>query len=298
MKKLIKTLAIIGTLCNMSFAEAETPIDADQHPVRGSITLKTTGETYNTDYAEGDVMATPKVTTQVGDNEIKYTGTFRKATNTDGETTDLQTIAHNVTIDNGIWDWTFGRTSLREFGGTTATVGFDNYMAGKGMTRTFTGAFVGYQPLDVVFGIGSSDTTLSPSHWDMLMASWHHHFENGWGIQANIAATEDHVEKAGLAVEYKPTDDISLLADGVYGKTETSGMLLANLQLWDKAKLFAGGEVTAPDEGKTTGKLICGVETQFGHGLIGTAAVQHDFADNDKTKVVLGVKLKGVKDLF
>ena len=298
MKKLIRTLAIVGTLCNMPFAQAGTPADADQRPTRGSITLRTTGETHNEDYAEGDVMVTPKLTTEVGDTELKYTGNFRKATNTDGETTELQTITHKVSADNGTWGLTLGRSSIREFGDASTTVGFDNYMAGKGMTRTFTGAIADYHPLDLTLGIVSSDTTMSPAHWDMLLTSWHHHFAGGWGVQFNIASTKGHVEKAGLALEWHPTDDIRVLADTVYTRSQTSGMLLANLQLAEKIKLFGGAEITVPEHGEKTGKLLAGLEGDLGHGFTATTAVQHDFAEHDDTKLVFGFKFKGDRDLF
>ena len=297
MRKLIRMLAITGAMFNMSFAHAqpENQTPAKHH---AEITVKTTGESHNDDYAEADVILTPKATVQLGDAVATYTGTFRKLTNTDGKTGDWQTWGHKVNLADDTWDLTFGRTSFRKFTGTTTSVGLDNDATGKGLSRTFTGGFVGYKPYDLTLGVAATDGVIDPAHWDMLLGTWSHRFDDVLGVQVMAGITEDHLEKAGLAIEYKPTDNFSVLLDGVYGRAKSVGMLSANLKLSDDVKLFAGSEVVIPDKGHTTGALIGGIEGNLSHGLSVIGAVQQDLNHEHETKAVLGFKLNATRDLL
>lgn len=296
-RKILELLVIISTLWHLNVAEAQVPAEMERS-AHASITLRTTGETHNEDYAEGDVMLMPSASAQMGKAKLNYDGVFRKTANTDGEVGDLQTFVHKMGIANDEWALTLGRNSLREFGGTTTTVGFDNYMSGKGLSRTFTGAFVGHQPSHLTLGIVSSDTEIGPSHWDMLMGSWSHRFDDRFGIQIHGAATQDHLEKAGLAVEWKPTDRVSLLADAVYGRDGTSAMVAGNYNLLERIKLFAGAEVTAPSDSTATGKVVAGAEGDLGHGFKAVGAVQQDISSDGQTTAVLGFKFLGTRRLF
>lgn len=297
MNKLMRLLAIMGALTCGKIVIAETE-GKTNHVPHASITMDARTEAQNDDYAEADVLLTPKVIEKVGDTEVKYSGTFRKLTNTDGETKDLQTITHNVKVNNGAWNLALGRTGFRTFGDTTATVDFDNAMAGKGLTRIFTGAFVGYEPTGLTVGIASSDTEMSLRHWDMLMASWSHHFSDSLGFQVHAAATEDAVEKAGLALECKPTDNIRLLADSVYSKTGTTVMLGANVGLTEKLKLFAAAEITKPEEGETMSRVLTGVEGNLGNGFKAIGAVEQGISSDGSTKAIFGLKFNGSRDLL
>ena len=299
MKKLARTLAILGTLINVSVAVAQ-PQKTEQN-TQASIALRSTGETHNADYAEGDVILAPKVSTQIGPAQVNYTGIFRRTANTDGETSDLQTFVNKVGVANDTWNLQLGRCSFRQFGDVSTTDNFDNDMSAKGMGRSFTGAFVGYLPVNLTLGVCSSDGEMKWDHGDMLMTSWSHCFDEHLGFQLHGAVTEDHLEKAGLAVEYKPTDSVSLLADAVYSRSGTSTMLLGNFQASENVKLFAGAEVTDSRDDGTSGKAVVGLEGKLGHGFNAVGAVQQSFSSDssdNNTTVVLGLRFNASRSLF
>ncbi|MBQ4471998.1 MAG: hypothetical protein II942_01970 [Alphaproteobacteria bacterium] len=295
-KQLIRMLAIAGAIFNLSITQghAEEQVPQKAH---ATISVNANGEAHNADYAEAEVLVTPKATAQIRDAVATYTGTFRKLTKSDGTTDDWQTYAHKVSVADDTWNLTFGRHSLRKFGGTTTATGFDNAIAGT-LGRTFTGGFVGYKPYDLTIGLAATDGVIDPGHWNMLLASWSHRFDDVLGVHVFTGITKDHVEKAGLAIEYKPTDNFQVLLDGVYGKSKSVGLLAANYKLSDDVKLFAGSEVTIPDKGRTTGSLIGGVEGHLGHGIKLVGAVQQDLGHEHETKAVFGFKFNGGRDLL
>ncbi len=297
MKKLMRMLAILGAVYNFSAIAAETAQTKPEQDTQASINLKTTAEVRGDDFAEGDIQLTPKITTKVGDADVTYTGLFRKETNTDGETTELQTIFHKLCFGDDTWGLDLGRVNFREFSDETATVNFDNCMAGKGVSRIFTGAFAEYKPWDLAIGAAASDGEISPAHLDMIMASWSHRFDDKLGVQLHTAVGHDEVKKAGIAVEYKPTENVGILADVIYSPTETTGMLLGNYKLTDKIKLFAGGNVTDPDGKDATGRAIIGGEADIGHDFKLFGGVDQTIGSDHNTKVIIGFKCNGVKEL-
>ena len=294
--KTIRMLAIISMLANVPDITAETTRPERTNDAK--VVFMANGETHNQDYAEGEMYVAPEATTKIGDSTLQYKGMFREAADSDGGQTGLQTITHTVSASNDDWDLTLGRKGMRSFGGTTTTVGFDNYMAGKGFTRNFTGTFATYKPWGITAGVASTDTTMSPSHWDMLVGSWSHRFDDCVGVQTHLAATEDHVEKAGLAVEWKTNDRLSLLMDCVYGRSSSSALIAADFQASKDIMLFAGAEATMPKDDDATGKIVAGVEGNLGHGCKAVGAVEQGVGPDSDTKVVLGFKFKNTKDLL
>ena len=290
--KLIQRLALIGAFWAASITQGkdETSIGG-LLKTYGDVTVKAMAETHNTDYAEGEMQVVPKAAASVGDTKVNYNGLFRRATNTDGETTELQTIAHNVNIGNSTSSLTIGRKGIREFGGVTTTTGFDNATAGECMNRSFTGVLFEHQPSHLIFGVVASDAKLHLSHLDTLLCSWSHRFDDILGIQLHLAVNDDiEIEKAGFAIEWKPVDRLSILADAIYKQNGVSGLLAANYNVSERTKLFAGTLITDPHDGDTTGKAIAGVESNLGHGFNAVSAVQQDFIHEGNTTFILGLK--------
>lgn len=299
---LLHYLAIFSAMWGMHTAAVQSAHAEDASAAKAHATLaaRATAEAHNTDYVECDGMLMPKAVADIGGVDLKYSGVFRRTANSDGERSKLQTFVNKVGVESDNWDFEVGRSNLRQFANETSTVGFDNYTSAK-LSRTFTGAFATHKPSNVTLGLCASDTAFGPSHVDEVLGSWSHRFGDQLGAQIHLAATLDCLEKAGLAVEWSPTDRASLLADAVYSKTGTSGMLLGNYQASDRVKLFAGGEVTAPCDSGATGKFVAGLEGDLGHGVKAIGAVQHDCSfhhGGDETMAVLGIKVNGNKTLF
>ncbi len=299
MNKLIAKLALIGALIGFSIADAATIPEAEHTP-HAAITARVTGETHDEDYAEGDVMLMPKVTAPVGDAEVRYNGVFRKTTNSEGETSDWATFVNKLTLSGDTWDFVLGRDSWRQFGGTTTTVGFDNFMSGKGLSRSFTGYDVTYKPWGLRLGVVASNGEIDWEDLDTGVISWSQEFADCVGVQIHMAATEDHlVEKAGLAIEWRPTDSLRILSDTVYGQaTGTSSLLACNVQLTPAMKLFAGAEVNAPCDDSATGRAVLGAEGDLGHGFKVIGGLQQGILNESETTAILGFIYKGDYTLF
>ena len=295
-KQLVRMLAVLGAMWNFHVTAIETPTEPERD-THAMVTLKTTGEARTHDLAEQDVQVTPKIVTKVGDTDVTYTGLFRKETNTDGKTSDLQTIFHKLCVGDDTLGLDLGRVSFRKLSDETSTVNFDNCMAGKGVSRTFTGAFAEYKPWDLALGVAAEDGEISPAHWDMMMASWNHRFDDQLGVQVHAAVGRDEIKKAGIAVEYKPTDKVGILGDVLYSPTETTGLLLGNYQLADQIKLFGGATVTDADGKDTTGRAVIGAEAGIGYGLTVYGGVDQKIGSDHDTRVAVGFKLCGSRDL-
>lgn len=291
MKKLVRMLAILGAIINLTVAKAQTPV-RERHMPEATLTLRTTAEAHNADYVEADAMLMPKAEAQIGDAQVGYAGTFRKVVDSDGHTSDLQTFVNKLSFVNDDWEVVVGRDVLRSFGGTTTTVGFDNWMSGNGLGRQYTGGFVGHHPSGLKLGLVSSDGEIGPRHLDTLMGTWSHQFDK-LGVQVHGSATEDHLEKAGLALEWRPTDRLRLLADGVYTRNGTAAMLAGNFALTDNVTLFAGSGVNAPENDSATTRFVVGAEGNLGHGFKAIGAVEHEESSEPDTRVVVGVKFVG-----
>jgi len=300
-KKMLITLAAIALLFSVTMTSASSLQEAEMRAAHASLSLRTAAEVHNFDHVEGDAIVSPSASTEIGDTKLSYAGTFRKTADSEGNRSDLQTFVHKAGIETEDWRFEAGRTSLREFGGVKTVDSFDNDMSAKGMSRNFTGVFASHRPSHLTLAVGSSDGTMSPSHWDMLTGSWHHRFGDKVGVQIHGSATKDHLEKAGLAVEVRPTDRLSLLADGVYTRNSTAAMLLANMKASDRVKLFAGAEITAPCDSTATGKVIAGVEGNLGHGFHAVGAVNQDFSfghGGEETTAILGLRFNTDRTLF
>lgn len=295
--KLLTTLAILALLYQVSVVRGS---ELDARVAQASANLRIAAETHNFDCGEGDVRVNPKGVVELGKAQVGYDALFRQALDEDGKVGDLQTIIHKLSLRGENMNLEAGRTSLRQFGNVGTVDSFDNYMAGKGMTRNFTGVFAEHKPSHLTLGVCSSDTTMSPTHWDMLAASWSPYICENLGIQVHGAATKDHLEKAGVAVSLKPTEKLALLADAVYSRDGTSAMLLGNYQANDKLKVFGGAEVTAPSDSTATGKAIAGVEGKLRRGFHAIGAVQQDFSfgkGGEETTAILGVRFSAEKAL-
>ena len=295
--KLLRTLAIMASLFYGEIIIGETEIRPD-HTTTAAMVVDSRGEAHNEDYAEADMLLTPKASTQIGEAKVDYSGTFRKVTNTDGETGDLQTITHKVNVDSDELKLKLGRDNLRKFGDTTTTVGFDNFLCGKGFNRNFTGAFLEHKPSELTLGAVSKDTEMSPGHWDMLLANWNHRFETGVGTQLHLVVTREMLERAGIAVEYRPSDKTILLLDTVYKRPETSVLLAGNFKASEDTKFFAAAELTDSHNARATGKIIAGVEKNLGHGLKATGAIEQDVLSENTTTAIIGLKFNGSMDLL
>jgi len=296
-KQLVRMLAVLGAMWNFHVIAIETPTEPDRD-TRATITLKTNAEARTHDLAEQDLQVMPKVVTKVGDTDVTYTGLFRKETNTDGKTSDLQTIFHKLCIGGEDLEMVeIGRVNFRKLLDESSTVNFDNCMAGKGVSRIFTGAFAEYKPWDLALGVAASDGEISPTHWDMIMGSWSHRFDDQLGVQVHAAVGRDEVKKAGIAVEYKPTDKVGILGDVLYSPTETTCLLLGNYQLADKIKLFGGATMTDADGKDTTARAVIGAEADVGHGLAVYGGVDQKIGSDHDTRIAVGFKLSGSRDL-
>ena len=120
-KQLVRMLAVLGAMWNFHVTAIETPTEPERD-THAMVTLKTTGEARTHDLAEQDVQVTPKIVTKVGDTDVTYTGLFRKETNTDGKTSDLQTIFHKLCVGDDTLGLDLGRVSFRKLSDETSTV--------------------------------------------------------------------------------------------------------------------------------------------------------------------------------
>ncbi len=285
-KKLIRLLAIIGTLCTCTAKADETK------ELEPAATILANSEQENLKNNHAEISILPELTWTQGEDKIGYSGIFYRSKDTDGDETEWTTTTSEIQAENEDWALDVGRTITRAYY-TPTTVNFDNKARGKGASRIYTGTILTHKETGLTLGQVAEDKRMTPSHWDSTLIGWKKELDDKWALQLQATTGPRPLTSAAATLRWQPTDGITVVAEALYKDHEKTGVLTANHNLSDNLTLFAGAQITNPQKGKTEGLATAGVNYNLGHGLQLTGAIQQELGTERGTAAMIGIKYTG-----
>ena len=172
---------------------------------------------------------------------------------------------------------------------------FDDLSVCKGTGLGFTGLHFEHKSTGLGVGVASANNQMNPNDWDTGYLTWHKDFGDTFAIQAHVGGTRSELTRAGLTAKWKPSKDITIVAEGIYKGKEMSEFLTTNYQITDNLKAFGGVAVTHPDSGKATGLATAGLDYRVPKaGLHLFAGVHQEIGGERATSAVVGVRFQGM----
>ena len=288
--KIIKLLAIIGALYGWS---AKAQENTEPQP---GLRVLTASEQAGVKKNYTEVLLQPDITCKKGDYELGYYGSFYRAKDTPGDKTDWMTLVSKIRVENDDWSLDVGRSQTRKYAGylyAPTTTGFDNLGMIKGTSRTFTGTILTHKGTGLTLGQGASDTRMTPTHWDSTLVGWAKELDDEWALHLQATGGRSPLSTLGATLRWQPTRTTTVVAEGLYWNKETTGILTANHKLTDNLTIFAGAQMTNPQQGKPDGLATAGVCYDLRWGCQLVIAAQQTLRSDSQTSAILGVKYTG-----
>lgn len=296
MKKLLRFLAVIGTLCSFT-PKASGAESQENTKAKADVTVFANAEQIDDQKTFGDLTVGPSASVEMGDYELGCAGMFYNSGYIDGTHGDWMINKACLQLKNSTGKLQVGRMQLRPdfaaFLATPGTTGGINSWLCAGDARIFTGAHYTHTDTGLGLGLYSTDTRMTPTHWDSGLATWEHRFDKEWGVAAHLGVGDKGLQDAGLTVAYTPTDKTSVVAEGIFRNKIAHGILGVNHKLTDTLTAFAGLEVDKADQGKVNGWLETGVNYKIGKGFSAVAAFRQDIGGEHKPHGVIGIQYAG-----
>lgn len=288
--KIIKVLALTSALLN-STGKAEE----NQAPKPG-ITILASSEQdgFKKNYAE--ITLKPEITHQKGEYKLGYYGSFYRAKNTPGAEIDWMTLASKIRAENDNWALEIGRSCTREYAGylyAPTTTSFDNQGMIKGTSRTYTGTTLAHKETGLTLGQVASDTRMTPTHWDSTLLGWAKELNNEWALHLQTTGGRKPLSTLGATLRWQPTQETTLVAEGLHWNRETTGILTTNHKLTEDLTLFAGAQMTSPQRGKLGGLATAGASYNLGKGFQLVVSAQQKLGTDKAISALLGIKYAG-----
>lgn len=296
MKKLLRFLAVMGALWSVTpkaaGAEAKENVKA-----KADVTVFANAEQVDDGDTFGDLTLKPHVEVGNGEYKASYLGSFYNWGYSDRTYGDWMTLMSRLQLETSDWALQVGRMQLRpdyvSYLKTPMTTTLDNDVMLAGTCRTFTGTHLAHKGTGLGIGLAAHDTRMTPTHWDTGLVTWEKKFGNEWGVAAHIGAGDKGFHNAGLTIAYMPTDKTSIVAEGIYDKKVTHGILGARHKLTDDLAIFAGLKVDKPDQGKVAGWATAGVSYDLGKGFSVVGAVKQDIGGHHEAHGIIGLRYFG-----
>ena len=291
--RFLRFLAVLGALWTVTpkvaGAEAKENVKA-----KADVTVFANVEQVDDGSTFGDITLKPRVAVEKGEYKINYTGSFYNWAYTDHTRGDWLTLMSRLQLENDDWNFQLGRMQLRPdyvaYLATPMTTTLDNDIMLAGTPRTFTGTHLAHKETGLGVGLVAHDTRMTPTHWDTGLLTWEKKFGTEWGLAAHVGAGDKGFHNAGLTVAWMPTDRTSVVAEGIYDKKTTHGILGVRHKVTDRLALFAGTRVGKPDQGKASGWVAAGASYDLGKGFTAVAAVEQDIGGEHATHGIIGLR--------
>ena len=288
--KLIRLIALIGVL-----AGGEAKAQEEPEPKPG-LTILAASEQQGTRKNYAEVIFQPDITYQAGEYKAGYYGSFYRAKETTGTEMGWLALASKIRAENEEWALELGRSCTREYAGylyAPTTTGFDNQGMIKGTSRTYTGVSLRHKETGLSLGQVASDTRMMPTHWDSTLVGWAKELNKEWAIHLQATGGRRPLSTLGATIKWQPTDDMTVVAEGLYWNRETTGILTANRKVTEDLTLFAGVQATSPRQGKPEGLATAGANYNLWHGFQLVGAVHQNIGSDRRTTAILGIKYAG-----
>ena len=207
------------------------------------------------------------------------------------------TLMSRLQLETSAWALQVGRMQLRPdyvaYLKTPMTTTLDNDVMLAGTCRTFTGTHLVHKETGFGVGLVAKDTRMTPTHWDTGLVTWEKKFGDEWGVATHIGVGDKGLHNAGATVAWMPTDKTSVVAEGIYDKETTHGILGAHYKLTDDLAVFAGLKVDKPDHGKVSGWATAGASYNLGKGFSVVGAVKQDIGGRHEAHGIVGLRYCG-----
>ena len=288
--KIIKLLTIIGSLILARTSKAQEMTS----PKPGITVQAATEQDGKKNHTE--ITLKPQLEYKIGEYKVGYYGAFWCAKDSGEDIGKWVTTLNKVRVENEEWAVEIGKSGTREYASflyTPTTTGFDNRGIGKGTSRTYSGSILTHKQTGLTIGYVSSDTKISPSHWDSALLGWKVEPNNRWALHLQMAIKRNEILSSGVTLKWQPTDNTSIVAEGLYRNKETTALLTANHRITDNLKLFAGAQITSPYRGKPDGLATMGASYQIGKGFTLVIAGQQKLGTDRATTALFGIKYSG-----
>lgn len=296
MKKLLRFFAVLGALWTITpkaaGAEAKENVKA-----KADVTVFANTEQVDDGSTFGDLTLKPCVEVEKDDYKFGYLGSFYNWGYTDRTRGDWMTLMSRLQLETSDWALQVGRMQLRPdyvaYLKTPMTTTLDNDIMCAGTCRTFTGTHLAHKGTGLGVGLVANDTRMTPTHWDTGLVTWEKKFGNEWGVAAHVGAGDKGLHNAGATVAYMPTDKTSVVAEGIYDKETTHGILGVRHKLTDDLAMFAGLKVDKPNHGKVGGWATAGLSYDLGKGFSLVGAIKQDIGGCHETHGIVGLRYFG-----
>ena len=288
--KFIRLLAIIGALC------AHTAKSQESSEPRAGLTVLAATEQEEDKKNHTEITLKPDLKWEKGEYKVGYYGSFYGSKDSDDEKAEWKTLTSEIRAENDAWRLDIGRSSTCQYAScicAPTTTGFDNKGIGRGAGRSYTGAILTHKDTGLSLGQVANDTNVTFKHWDNLLFGWKKEFNDTWGLHLQATVGRRALLSAGATLRWKPTDTTSVVAEAFYKDHEKSAILAANHRLTDDLTLFAGGQMTSPEKGKSDGLATLGLNYHLGKGIRLIIAGQQKFGSERETRAILGIKYCG-----
>ena len=296
MKKFLRFLAVIGTLCSFT-PKASGAESQENTKTKADVTLFANAEQVDDNATFGDVTVKPNFEMEMGDYRLGYLGAFYNWGYTDRTHGDWMTFQSRLQLENSDWAFQVGRMQLRPdyvaYLATPMTTTLDNDIMASGTSRIFTGTHIAHKGTGLGVGLYSHDTRMDPAHWDSGLVTWEHRFGQEWGVAAHIGAGDGGLHNAGFTVAYMPTEQTSIVAEGIYKDKTTHGILGVNHKLTDTLTAFAGLKLDKANQGKTGGWAAAGLSYNLGKGFSLVGGVQQGIGGSHELHGIVGLRYFG-----
>ena len=134
---------------------------------------------------------------------------------------------------------------------------------------------------------------MTPTHWDSTLVGWAKELNKEWAIHLQGAGGRRPLSTLGATIRWQPTDDTTVVAEGIYLNHEKTGILTVNQKLTEDLTLFAGAQTTSPRTGKPEGLATAGASYNLGGGFQLVSAVQQEIGGDRRTTALIGLKYAG-----
>lgn len=297
--KLLKTLAVMAALWGVTPKVNAEGADDQQHDLKtdANVTLFVNGEKTSGNKAFGDVTIKPHVGFELDQKGIYYEGSFYRLGEYKGAKTDWLTIMSKLVLHTEDWEAMLGRecTPFQTAGykNVPSSTFFSNDVRLNGTSRGFTGANLTYKPWGVELGCLSTDTRMTPTHWDSVLLGYKKQFNDQWGVQLQAAGGAKPLTYGGATVAWTPDKNNAVIGEVIYKNHKTTGVLSAKHNITDQLALFANAEVFKPSKGKIGGIAEAGISYDIGKGFRAVAGVQQGIGGEHKTQAMIGLQYVG-----
>ena len=279
---IIRLLSVIAALLLTKATNAE-----EKTEIKPGLSVTATTEQDGAKKNHAEVLLKPKLEWEKDGYKAGYYGSFYKSKDTDGAEQEWTTLVSKVRVESDDWDVEIGRSNTREHTCGT-TIDFDNRAAGKGSTRTHTGAIGTYQGWSL--GLVSSEARMTSQHWNCLLVGWKGNLTDSLAIQLQAKTGKRELLSSATTIKWQPTSKTSVMGDIFYQNHETTGSLTANHNLSDDLTLFAGAQITSPHKGTANGLANLGLKYTFWKDFKAWGAVQQQIGQATKTAALLGLQ--------